>query len=99
MTIGKAIPHESAVEHVTGRALYTDDLVGRFGRVLHAWPVQAFEAHAKVTAIDTRAAAAMPGVVTILGAADVPGDGNTGAATLDEPMFPEEVEFWGQPVA
>ena len=28
--VGKAIPHESAALHVTGLALYTDDLVGLF---------------------------------------------------------------------
>ena len=40
MTIaGKPVPHESAREHVTGEALYTDDLVQRFPRALHAWPV------------------------------------------------------------
>ena len=27
--VGKAIPHESAALHVTGLALYTDDLVAR----------------------------------------------------------------------
>ena len=42
MTIaGKPLPHESARGHVTGDALYTDDLLGRFPNVLHAWPVTA----------------------------------------------------------
>ncbi len=49
---GQAIPHESAREHVTGDALYTDDLVLRFPRVLHAWPVLAPHAHALVKALD-----------------------------------------------
>ena len=37
----RALPHESAALHVTGQALYTDDLVGRTSNVLHAHPVQA----------------------------------------------------------
>jgi len=46
------LPHESARGHVTGAALYTDDLVGRFPGLLHAWPVMAPHAHARVTGID-----------------------------------------------
>ena len=45
-SVGLAIPHESAALHVTGRALYTDDLVERTKDVLHAWPVQAPHANA-----------------------------------------------------
>ena len=44
--VGQAIPHESANLHVTGEALYTDDLVLRYPNLLHAWPVQAPHAHA-----------------------------------------------------
>ena len=36
---GQPLPHESARGHVTGDALYTDDLIGRFSGLLHAWPV------------------------------------------------------------
>ena len=41
--------HESAALHVTGHALYTDDLVRRSQHVLHAHPVQAPHAHARIT--------------------------------------------------
>ena len=41
MSVGDAVPHESARGHVTGDALYTDDLLGRFPDLLHAWPVLA----------------------------------------------------------
>ena len=37
--VGLALPHESAALHVTGHALYTDDLVHRTPHVLHAHPV------------------------------------------------------------
>ena len=36
VVVGKAMPHESAALHVTGHALYTDDLVATRADVLHA---------------------------------------------------------------
>ena len=63
---GQAVPHESAREHVTGEALYTDDLLLRFPRPLHAWPVLAPHAHALVKALDFSAALSEPGVTTVL---------------------------------
>src|SRR5690606_30224331 len=78
--VGKALPHESARGHVTGDALYTDDLVTRFAGALHAWPVCAPHAHARVVKLETGEAAKMPGVHAVLTAADVPGDNDTGAA-------------------
>ena len=54
--VGQTMPHESAALHVTGQALYTDDLVGRHRDVLHAHPVQAPHAHARVTRLDPSAA-------------------------------------------
>ena len=44
--VGAAVPHESAAGHVTGAALYTDDLLARYPGLLHAWPVLAPHAHA-----------------------------------------------------
>jgi xanthine dehydrogenase large subunit len=91
--------HESARGHVTGEALYTDDLLARFPRLLHAWPVLAPHAHAWVKSLDTSAACAAPGIASVLTAADVPGEGDSGANRHDEPLFPNEVMFHQQPVA
>jgi len=100
MTItGQSVPHESARGHVTGSALYTDDLIARFPDVVHAWPVLAPHAHALVTSLDVTPALDEPGVVTVLTGADVPGEGDTGPARHDEPLFPVEVMFHHQPVA
>ena len=41
------------VSHVTGEALYTDDLLLRFPRVLHAWPVLSPHAHAVLKRLDS----------------------------------------------
>ncbi len=96
--VGKAIPHESAGEHVTGQALYTDDLLGRYPNLLQAWPVQAPQARARITQMDVSVAQEVPGVVKVLTAGDVPGI-NDSHTHHDEPLFPSEVMFWGQAVA
>ena len=95
--VGTSRPHESAALHVTGRALYTDDLVGRTKDVLHAWPVQAPHAHARVVDLRPAPALQVPGVVRVLTAADVPGVNDAGVKH-DEPLFPSEVMFHGHAV-
>ena len=95
--VGTAIPHESAELHVTGLALYTDDLVNRHPGVLHAHPVQAPHTHARVTALRTAPALQVPGVVRVLTAADVPGVNDAGVKH-DEPLFPDEVMYAGHAV-
>ena len=95
--VGEALPHESAALHVTGQALYTDDLVGRHRDVLHAHPVQAPHAHARVTRLEVAAAYDVPGVVRVLTAADVPGVNDAGIKH-DEPLFPSEVMYAGHSV-
>jgi len=97
--VGRALSHESAAEHVTGAAKYVDDLAGDLARVVHAWPVAAQHVHARVVAIEGAQALACPGVLALLTAADVPGENDTGPARHDEPLFPAEVCFHGQPVA
>jgi xanthine dehydrogenase large subunit len=96
---GTPIPHESAREHVTGEALYTDDLLQRFPRLLHAWPVLAPHAHALVKSLDASAALSELGVATILTDSDVPGEGDSGSNRHDEPLFPTEATYHSQPVA
>ena len=96
---GTPVPHESARDHVTGEALYVDDLCRRYPDLLHAWPVCAPHAHALVTEIDGSRAFGEPGVVCVLTQADVPGEGDSGANRHDEPLFPTEVMFYHQPIA
>ena len=63
--VGLEVSHESADLHVTGAALYTQDLTGRTLGTLHAWPVQAPHAHALVTGLRAEAAYEVPGVVRV----------------------------------
>ncbi|MEV5512161.1 xanthine dehydrogenase molybdopterin binding subunit [Streptomyces flaveolus] len=96
--VGVSMPHESAGLHVTGTALYTDDLVQRTKDVLHAYPVQVMKAHGQILALRTEPALAVPGVVRVLTKADVPGVNDAGMKH-DEPLFPDEVMFHGHAVA
>ncbi|MGA8845621.1 MAG: molybdopterin cofactor-binding domain-containing protein, partial [Nocardioides sp.] len=97
VSVGLDIAHESAALHVTGEALYTDDLVHRTQAVLHAHPVSSPHAHARVTGLRPEAALEVPGVVRVLTAADVPGINDAGVKH-DEPLFPDEVMFHGHAV-
>jgi xanthine dehydrogenase large subunit len=85
-------PHESAVAHATGAALYTDDLLNRFPGILHAWPVLSPHAHALIIGLDLEGALQVPGVVTTLTASDVQQEPT-------EPLLPHEVTYHSQPVA
>ncbi|WGW11380.1 xanthine dehydrogenase molybdopterin binding subunit [Saxibacter everestensis] len=95
--VGKPEPHESAAGHVTGAALYTDDIAISRADTLTAWPVQAPHAHALVKALRTEPALDVPGVVRVLTAADVPGVNDSGVRG-DEPLFPTEVMYYGHAV-
>ena len=97
--VGQAVPHESAHGHVTGEALYADDLLGRFPNLLHAWPVLAPHAHARLVMLDASPAMAEPGINTVLTRADVSGENDTGPSRHDEPLFPTEIAFHQQPIA
>jgi len=95
--VGLEVSHESAELHVTGAALYTSDLTGRTLGTLHAWPVQAPHAHARLTGLRVAAACEVPGVVRVLTADDVPGLNDAGEKH-DEPLFPSEVMYYGHAV-
>ena len=92
-------PHESGHKHVTGEAMYVDD-VAQSAKMLEVWPVCSPHAHAKILRRDVTAARATPGVAAVLLAEDVPGLNDTGAVRHDEILLAdEEVFYHGQIVA
>jgi xanthine dehydrogenase large subunit len=96
--VGKPSQHESAMHHVSGKAVYTDDQRQPVG-MLSVYPVVAPYAHARITGIDVSAANTVEGVVTVLTAADVPGKNDTGVIVQDEVLFPTEtVSYYGQAI-
>jgi CO/xanthine dehydrogenase Mo-binding subunit len=94
--VGVARPREDAPDKVTGATRYAAD--GYVHGLLHARPVLATEAHARIRGVDTAGALALPGVVAVLTAADLP-LATTGTDRTAEPLAREEVVFAGQPVA
>src|SRR5690606_360918 len=85
--------------HVTGAALYTDDLPEPIG-CLHAAPVLSPHARASFAAIDPAPALAMKGVRAVLTAADIPGVNDVGPVFAGDPIMSEgEVFYAGQSVA
>lgn len=94
-----SLMHDSALKHLTGQALYADDIPEPDG-MLHAALVISPIASGKLRGIHTAAAAAMPGIVRVFTAADIPGQNDVGPVGKNEPLFAtDEVLFAGQPVA
>ena len=71
--VGRSTPHESARAHVTGRAVYLDDLPPFRNELLVEF-VGSPLAHARIVALDVTAAAQVEGIAAVFTAADVPGD-------------------------
>ncbi|MFN5932808.1 MAG: xanthine dehydrogenase family protein molybdopterin-binding subunit, partial [Roseiflexaceae bacterium] len=69
-TLGKRHKIIDGPEKLTGTAQYTADV--SLPGMLHARPVLSPYAHARITSINRTAALAVPGVVAVLTAADLP---------------------------
>ncbi|HSV63479.1 MAG TPA: molybdopterin cofactor-binding domain-containing protein, partial [Chthoniobacterales bacterium] len=92
-------PHESAHKHVTGEAIYVDD-VAQSQAMLEVWPVCSPHAHAKILRRDAAEARVMPGISAVLLAEDVPGLNDVGAVRHDEILLADnEVLYHGHIVA
>jgi xanthine dehydrogenase large subunit len=98
---GKELPHESAALHVTGEAIYTDDIPELRG-TLYAALITSPVAHGELVGegIDRAAILALHGVVAVFTAKDIPGENNCGPIIHDDPFLADgTVQFVGQPVA
>jgi CO/xanthine dehydrogenase Mo-binding subunit len=96
-TIGSSVARPDARSKVTGAALYPADLVRR--DMLHCKAVFAHRAHAAILRVDTTRAAALPGVVAVLCARDVPYN-RYGLIDADqEVLCSERVRYVGDRVA
>ncbi len=97
-TVGQKLPHDSARGHVTGEALYIEDLPATVGE-LWVECVGSPVAAGRIAAIDVEAARRAPGVVGVFTARDLPGRNHFGPIFHDEPFLADdEVSYIGQPV-
>lgn len=108
--IGASVRRKEDLRFLSGRGQYTDD-INRPGQA-HAWILRSPHAHARIAAIGTAAAAAMPGVVAIYTGADLAAIGglpcgwqihNKDGTPMAEPKHPVlaegKVRHVGDPVA
>ncbi|SEU16674.1 xanthine dehydrogenase molybdopterin binding subunit [Stigmatella erecta] len=92
-------PHESALKHTSGEALYVDDLPTPPGTLV-GHVIASPHAHARLVRQDASRARALPGVHAVLFAGDIPGVNDIGPAIHDEPLLADgEVHCVGQAVA
>jgi xanthine dehydrogenase molybdenum-binding subunit len=83
--IGRSAPRHGGLEQALGERPFVDDM--RAPGMLHGALVLSEHPRARVMAIRTSAAMAMPGVVRVLTAPDVPGQRGTGLNIPDLPVF------------
>ena len=97
-SVGRTIPHDSAVGHVSGSAGYIADLPRRSDELVVGF-VPSPVASGRMRCIDLASARTVPGVVDLVTAADLPGARMWGPIFQDEPMLADgEVLYVGQPV-
>ena len=96
--MNKLLPHESAELHVSGEALYTDD-IPELTNTLHCALGLSQRAHANIASIDLSAVRKAPGVVDVFTADDIPGTNDCGPIIADDPILADGlVQYLGQPV-
>ncbi|HET6469864.1 MAG TPA: xanthine dehydrogenase molybdopterin binding subunit [Geminicoccaceae bacterium] len=95
--VHEALAHDSALKHVTGKAVYIDDMPepARTLQVFIAWSLKP---RARILRLDLDAVRAAPGVACVLAADDVPGLNDISPVYRhDEPVFAkDEVVSVGQ---
>lgn len=96
--VGISRPHESAWQYMNGTAQYTDDVPERAG-TLHCALGLSPIARGRLKSMDLQTIAAMPGVVRVVTAADIPGTNDSGYTGDDEPILCSgEIHYLGQPL-
>lgn len=96
--VRQPLPHDSGRKHVQGTAQYIDDIREPEG-TLHVAIGQSPKARGRLISLDVSAVRAVPGVVAVLTAADIPGKNDVSPAFGDDRLFVEDViDFLGQAV-
>jgi xanthine dehydrogenase molybdopterin binding subunit len=96
--MSSSVPHESAALHVTGEAVYIDDILVH-SQLLHGHVLTSPHPHARITRMVLDRARAYPGVHAVLSHADIPGHNDMGPVIHDEPILASDtVTFVGQAI-
>ena len=93
--VGRSVPRVDGIEKVTGQAKFLGDLV--VPGMLHGKILRSAYPHARILAIDTSKAEALPGVAAVLTAADL---GDSVPTYNGRPVIAaNKVRYVGEPVA
>lgn len=96
--VHKDLRHDSAHKHVSGDAVYIDDLPEPKD-LLHVYVAMSDKAHARITSTDLAAVRAAKGVALVLTAEDIPGHNDVSPFAGDDPLLADGlVEYIGQPI-
>ncbi len=106
--VGRSVRRKEDHRLLTGRGKYAADF--RLPGMLHAAVLRSLHAHARLGAIRSKAALALPGVVGVVTAADLGAIGRipvrlgqrpstTAVACLQPPLARDKVRYVGEPVA
>ena len=94
----KPHPHESAKAHVTGKALYVDD-IALPSDCLYVVAGVSEHPKAQLLSVDLQGVWRSPGVVDVLTAADIPGENEVGAVLPGDTLLADQhVEYVAQPI-
>jgi len=98
-SVHASVAHDSARKHVSGSALYVDDLPEP-ANLLHCYIGTSPYAHARITGMDLSAVRQHPGVTRVMTAGDIPGTNDISPVHLDdEPVLADKlVQYAGQPL-
>ena len=95
--IGARMVRTDAVEKVTGRAVYAEDI--QLPRMVYGALVRSTHAHARILSVDTTEALKLPGVKAVVTGRDIE-MGYYGYELHDQRVFAlEKVRYLGEPVA
>ncbi len=91
-----SVKHDSGHKHVTGEAVYVDDIPEPPG-TLQIYIALSQRAHARIARLDVSSVRTAPGVICVVTAQDIPGVNDVSPFKGDDPMFADGlVEYHGQ---
>ncbi len=94
--VHRSLKHDSAEKHVTGEAVYIDDIPAP-ANLLHLACGQSSRAHARIKSMDLSLVRQAPGVIAVLTKDDIPGENDVGPVVHDDPVFADGlVQYIGQ---
>jgi len=97
-SVGKNIPHDSAIGHVTGESEYVSDTFKLENELLVDFYFS-YEPHGQITNINLENARQIPGIVGLYTYKDITGKNKFGPIIQDEVLLAEEfVEYFGEPI-